>query len=138
MKKKTKSFFIVGLAMGLCLALLFIPHKHQAEAKIGPSELPLHAHRYNMTPEQTGQFVKAILPKLGWVLMGQDRNVFSARTPGAVFGQNCKVTITVQNTQMGEAAYVEVRSESFQGVSDFGVNAANIHRLQAAMDEKLP
>jgi hypothetical protein len=39
---------------------------------------------------------------------------------------------------MGEAAYVEIHSESFQGMSDFGKNSQNIKALQAAMDEKLP
>jgi uncharacterized protein (DUF1499 family) len=139
MKRNIKKPLLFALGIFLLLiAALFWPTKHEAEAKIGPREQVLRAHRYNMSPEQTEQFVKAILPRLGWVLMHQDRNVFMARTPGFVLGQNCRVEITMQNTQMGEAAFVEIRSESFQGMFDTGINQKNIQMLQAAMDEKLP
>jgi hypothetical protein len=139
MKKNIKKILLFALAtFFLLIAIFFWPVKHESEAKIGPKEQILRAHRYNMSPEQTGQFVKAILPRLGWVLMSQDRNVFTARTPGFALGQNCRVEIIVQNTQMGEAAFVEIRSESFQGLFDTGINVKNIQRLQSAMDEKLP
>jgi uncharacterized protein (DUF1499 family) len=134
MKRNIKRNVIFALIPLIFLLVVFLwPVKHELNVTMNNSEQGLSVHRYNMPPEQTMQFAKAILPRLGWTLESQDRNVLVAKTR-----RFCRVTITVQNTQMGEASLVEMRSESFWGISDLAVNKANLHALQRAMDEKLP
>ena len=136
MQQKQRPRVLLGIAcllLGLLL-LVLMPSKHQAAASIAEQT----AHRYNMSPEQTAQFVKAIVPRLGWKLESQEGNILVAQTPRFFLEPPCRVEIKVQNTEMGEAAYVEILSQSEQGLVEAGGNQKNIRKLQEAMDEKLP